>query len=119
MNTEGLSDRDCDAPESSIAVILGQVVIALSGGEILYFEIDESHTLNEVAKRDMNYEASPDSHSTHCPYPYSPTTALAIPLTTPPILPQPREECRGVLLWMFPCLPEGPKSPNKPSVHRV
>eukprot|EP00439_Symbiodinium_sp_Y106_P084816 s629_g26.t1 len=33
-----------------------QVVIALSGGEILYFEIDESHTLNEVAKRDMNYE---------------------------------------------------------------
>ena len=30
---------------------LGQVVIALSGGEILYFEIDESHTLNEVAKR--------------------------------------------------------------------
>lgn len=33
-----------------------EVVIALSGGEILYFEIDESHTLNEVAKRDMNYE---------------------------------------------------------------
>lgn len=28
----------------------------MSGGEILYFEIDESHTLNEVAKRDMNYE---------------------------------------------------------------
>jgi hypothetical protein len=25
-----------------------EVVIALSGGEILYFEIDESHTLNEV-----------------------------------------------------------------------
>ena len=56
--------RDCDVPESSMAVILGlgQVVIALSGGEILYFEIDESHTLNEVAKRDMNYEASPESH---------------------------------------------------------
>lgn len=33
-----------------------QVVIALSGGEILYFEIDESHALQEVAKRDMNYE---------------------------------------------------------------
>jgi len=33
-----------------------QVVIALSGGEILYFEIDETHTLQEVAKRDMNYE---------------------------------------------------------------
>merc|ERR1712100_680434 len=33
-----------------------QVVIALSGGEIIYFEIDESHTLGEVAKRDMNYE---------------------------------------------------------------
>ena len=26
-----------------------EVVIALSGGEILYFEIDESHTLNEAA----------------------------------------------------------------------
>ncbi|CAD7967230.1 unnamed protein product [Amoebophrya sp. A25] len=33
-----------------------QVVIALAGGEILYFEIDENHTLNEVAKREMNYE---------------------------------------------------------------
>ena len=28
-----------------------QVVIALSGGEILYFEIDESHTLNEASWR--------------------------------------------------------------------
>ena len=33
-----------------------QVVIALQGGDILYFEIDDSHTLNEVAKREMNYE---------------------------------------------------------------
>ncbi|CAD7967800.1 unnamed protein product [Amoebophrya sp. A120] len=33
-----------------------QVVIALAGGEILYFEIDENHALNEVAKREMNYE---------------------------------------------------------------
>merc|ERR1711915_802173 len=33
-----------------------QVVVALSGGEIIYFEIDDSYTLQEVAKRDMNYE---------------------------------------------------------------
>jgi len=33
-----------------------QVVIALSGGEIVYFEIDESRTLTEVAKREMTYE---------------------------------------------------------------
>ena len=33
-----------------------QVVVALSGGEIVYFELDEAHAISEVAKRDMNYE---------------------------------------------------------------
>jgi splicing factor 3B subunit 3 len=34
-----------------------QVVLALSGGEVIFFELDDqSHTLQEIAKRDMNYE---------------------------------------------------------------
>jgi splicing factor 3B subunit 3 len=35
-----------------------QIVLALSGGEVVFFELDESHTLAEVAKRDMNYEVT-------------------------------------------------------------
>ncbi|GFE54728.1 splicing factor 3b subunit [Babesia ovis] len=33
-----------------------QLVLALSGGELVYFELDESHTLVEVAKRSLNVE---------------------------------------------------------------
>jgi splicing factor 3B subunit 3 len=35
-----------------------QIVIALSGGEIVFFELDDTKQLGEVAKRDMNYEVT-------------------------------------------------------------
>ena len=37
-----------------------QIVIALSGGEIVFFELDDTKQLGEVAKRDMNYEVLAD-----------------------------------------------------------
>ena len=37
-----------------------QIVIALSGGEIVFFELDDTKQLGEVAKRDMNYEVCAD-----------------------------------------------------------
>ncbi|CRG96985.1 splicing factor 3B subunit 3, putative [Plasmodium gallinaceum] len=33
-----------------------QIVIALSGGELIYFEIDESHTLVEIFRKNLNVE---------------------------------------------------------------
>ncbi|KAK2194825.1 bifunctional Cleavage-polyadenylation specificity factor, partial [Babesia duncani] len=35
---------------------LYQLVLALSGGELVYFELDESHTLSEVSRRNLNVE---------------------------------------------------------------
>ncbi|ETB61854.1 hypothetical protein YYC_01663 [Plasmodium yoelii 17X] len=33
-----------------------QIVVSLSGGELIYFEIDESHTLTEIFRKNINVE---------------------------------------------------------------